>query len=123
MLPPAATNKKAEHLPENTPAQPDWKRLAASAEFKKLIARKKALVVPAFLFFFVYYLALPVSVGYAPKLMSTPVLGAVTLAYLFALSQFLVGGILAWLYGRAAAKWDLLTKDVLDRARELGGAE
>jgi uncharacterized membrane protein (DUF485 family) len=107
----------------NTPVQPDWASLATSAAFKKLMARKKAFVLPAFLFFFLYCMALPVFVGYAPKLMSTPVIGTVTLAYLFALSQFIVGGIIAWLYVRASEKLDLLVNNVLDRARSFRGDE
>jgi uncharacterized membrane protein (DUF485 family) len=119
----ANTKMTADGGSGNAPVQPDWASLATSAEFKKLVARKKAFVLPAFLFFFVYYMALPVSVGYAPKLMSTPVIGAVTLAYAFGLSQFIVGGIIAWLYVRVSAKLDLLTKDVLDRARSSGVGE
>ena len=44
-------------------------------------------------FFVVYYFALPVLVGYAPELMSRPVVGKVNIAYLFALSQF----FMAWI--------------------------
>jgi uncharacterized membrane protein (DUF485 family) len=98
-----------------------WDRIANSQEFKHLLARKKAFIVPAFIFFFVYYLLLPVSVGYAPELMSRPVIGAATLAYLFALSQFLVGGVLAWLYLRASAKFDALTKDILAQDKNSRG--
>ena len=94
--------------------QPEWDRIAASAPFRDLLAIKKVFIVPAFVFFIVYYLCLPVLVGYAPGLMSTRVVGAVTLAYLFALSQFLVGWLIAFLYLRAAAKFDALAKDIVE---------
>jgi uncharacterized membrane protein (DUF485 family) len=101
----------------------DWDHVANNKEFKALMAAKVRFVVPATVFFVVYYFALPILVGYAPKLMSTPVIGPVNLAYLFALSQFFVAWLIAWLYTRAAARFDLMAKNVLDhleasRARE-----
>jgi uncharacterized membrane protein (DUF485 family) len=48
--------------------------------------------------------------------MSNRVLGTVTLAYLFALSQFAVGWAIAGLYLRASTKFDKLIEDLLARA-------
>ncbi len=84
----------------------DWSRVAAMPEFRELMQAKKRFIVPATLFFVVYYFALPVLVGYAPAFMSRRVMGPVNIAYLFALSQFFMAWILAWLYMRAAAGWD-----------------
>ena len=90
-----------------------WDRIAASERFENLLANRKRFVIPAFAFFFGYYFLLPVLVGYAPGLMSTRVMGTVNLAYLLALSQFVVGWIIAWRYLKASAKLDLLRRDVL----------
>jgi uncharacterized membrane protein (DUF485 family) len=92
----------------------EWTRIAASGRFQHLLAVKKAFIVPAFVFFLGYYLLLPILVGYAPKLMSIKVLGSVTLAYLYALSQFVVGGVIAVLYLRAASRFDELIRDLID---------
>jgi uncharacterized membrane protein (DUF485 family) len=102
--------------PGQEPAQSQsvWDRIAASQEFKDLMATKKTFIVPAFMFFLVYYFALPVLVGYAPKFMATKV-GQVNLAYLFALSQFFVAWIIAGLYVKAANNFDRLAKDILDK--------
>ena len=100
---------------------PDWSRIAASPRFQHLLAVKKAFIVPVFLVFLVYYLLLPVLVGYAPGLMSTRVIGPVTLAYLFALSQFLIGWVIAWLYLRASARFDALIRDLLNDSRSSPG--
>ena len=64
-------------------------------------------------FFVVYYFALPILVGYAPEFMEKPIFGAVNLAYLFALSQFFMAWIIAWLYVRAAARFDKMEKEVI----------
>jgi uncharacterized membrane protein (DUF485 family) len=101
-----------------SPALTDWDRVANHSEFKALMAAKVRFVVPATIFFLIYYFALPVLVGYAPDLMKTPVIGPVNLAYLFALSQFFMVGIVAFLYMRAAGKFDRMAKSVLDETKE-----
>jgi uncharacterized membrane protein (DUF485 family) len=104
-------------------AQSTWDEIAASKSFQDLMAAKKSFIVPAFVFFVGYYFALPVLVGYAPQVMSTKVLGEVNLAYLFALSQFLMAWIIAGLYVRAANNFDRLAKDILDKAEDAKGGK
>lgn len=90
----------------------DWERVAAMPEFGRLLRAKAAFIVPATLFFLVYYFALPVLVGWFPGLMRTRV-GPVNLAYLFALSQFFMAWIVAFLYLRKAARFDAQADAVL----------
>ena len=99
-----------------------WDKIAESKPFQDLMATKKTFIVPAFIFFVVYYFALPVLVGYAPQFMSTKV-GYVNLAYLFALSQFFVAWIIAGLYVRVANNFDRLAKDILDKAEDAKGGK
>jgi len=94
----------------------EWDRIAETQEFKDLMATKRTFIIPAFAFFLVYYFMLPVLVGYAPRLMVTKVIGVVNLAYLFALSQFFMAWIIAWLYVRAANNFDNLAKDIIKQA-------
>ena len=93
----------------------DWQRLAATAEFKSLLRAKARFIVPATVFFIVYYFTLPMLVGYAPQLMARKVFGVVNVAYLFALSQFFMAWILAWAYVRAAGRFDKMARDVIDK--------
>ena len=96
--------------------QSEWDRIAETREFKDLMATKKVFIVPAFVFFVVYYFLLPVLVGYAPQFMATKVIGVVNLAYLFALSQFFMAWTIAWLYVKAADDFDKLAKDIIEKA-------
>jgi uncharacterized membrane protein (DUF485 family) len=96
--------------------QSEWDRIAETQEFKDLMATKRMFIIPAFVFFLVYYFMLPVLVGYAPQFMSTKVFGVINLAYLFALSQFFMAWTIAWLYVKAASKFDRLAKDIIDQA-------
>ena len=104
-------------------AKSAWDQIAASKQFQDLMATKRIFIVPAFIFFVVYYFALPVLVGYAPQFMATKVIGQVNLAYLFALSQFFVAWIIAGLYVRAANSFDRLAKDILEKAENSKGGK
>jgi len=95
----------------------DWDRLAALADFKALLKAKRRFVVPATVVFIVYYFALPVLVGYAPRLMAAKVFGVVNVAYLFALSQFFMAWIVAVLYVRAATRFDAMARTIVERFR------
>jgi uncharacterized membrane protein (DUF485 family) len=100
----------------NETSAAEWDRIAESPEFKDLMATKKVFVVPAFIFFLVYYFALPVLVGYAPRFMATKVFWNVNLAYLFALSQFFMAWTIAFLYVKAAGNIDQLAKDIVEKS-------
>ena len=91
----------------------DWEGLAASDRFRELLKAKRRFIVPAMIFFVVYYFALPVLVGYARPFMETRVFGDVNLAYLFALSQFFMAWIIAALYVRAANRFDKMARGVI----------
>jgi uncharacterized membrane protein (DUF485 family) len=92
----------------------DWDTVARNPEFEDLMAAKAHFIVPATLFFIVYYFALPILVGYAPEFMKTPVIGPLNIAYLFALSQFFMAWIIAGLYMRAAGRFDAMAKRLLE---------
>ena len=106
-MPEEAVLARPKNKAEATAPQRDiWDTVAAMDEFKQLLRRKAAFVIPATVFFVVYYFLLPVSVGYFPEFMDQKVIGPVNLAYLFALSQFFVAWGIAWLYVRKAKGFD-----------------
>lgn len=109
--------------PSQNTHQIEWDRVAAKQEFKDLMATKKMFIVPAFVFFVVYYFALPILVGYAPSFMDTKVWGPVNLAYFFALSQFFMAWIIAFLYVKAANGFDKLAKDIIDNLSQDSAAK
>ena len=93
----------------------NWSGIAAGEKFRELLRAKRRFIVPAVLFFIAYYFALPVLVGYAPKLMARLVLGPLNVAYLFALSQFAMAWIVAALYVRAATRFDRKARRILEQ--------
>ena len=117
-----AEAKPAHELTAAEDSNPvDWSRVTRMPEFRAMVRAKLRFIIPAVIFFVVYYFALPVLVGYAPGLMSKRVIGVVNVAYLFALSQFFMAWIIAALYLRAAARFDKLEHRVIEKAEsELG---
>lgn len=100
-------------MSEKSSPNVNWEALEEQPAFRHLLARKVKFIVPATIFFLIYYLALPVLVGYFPELMKTKVWGEVNLAYLFALSQFFMAWIMAFVYVRVASSWDRAAADVI----------
>ena len=92
-----------------------WAALEAKPEFQALLARKKKFIVGGTVFSLLYFFALPVLNGYFPDFMKTEVWGKVNIAYLFALSQFLMTWALCALYVRAARRWDVMNDELLAR--------
>ncbi|GAA2487901.1 DUF485 domain-containing protein [Streptomyces gobitricini] len=93
------------------PARPPREQRAAadiylevqrSAAFQEVRARYRGFVVPAALAFLAWYLAYVVAATTAPQLMSRPVAGAVNVAMVAGLGQFLTTFGLTWAYARHA---------------------
>lgn len=73
-----------------------------SAAFQEVRSRYRRFVVPATLAFLAWYLAYVVAATTAPELMARPVAGAVNVAMVAGLGQFLSTFLLTWAYSRHA---------------------
>ena len=96
---------------------PDWTVLERTPEFRALVRAKRRFVIPASVFFVAYYFALPILVGYWPEAMRRPVVGRINVAYLFALSQFVMAWGLMAAYVRRARVFDRMVADILRRVK------
>ena len=85
-------------------------------EMVELERRHSRFVWPATIFFLVYYMALNVLAGTSPDLMGKKLFGEFTFGYLFALSQFVMAFVVAWVYARwAARRMDPLAADLREK--------
>ncbi|AGT31254.1 hypothetical protein M493_04760 [Geobacillus genomosp. 3] len=96
----------------------DYEAVAQSASFRELIQAKKRFIIPATIFFFVFYFALPVLTSYS-KALNAPAVGPVTWAWLFAFAQFIMTWALCILYSKRAARFDEIVEQV--KQEETGG--
>ena len=91
-------------MAENHP-EIDWIAAERSPEFRELVKKKKAFVVPATIFFLSWYFGFVILAGYAPDFMGREFLtDGLTVGYVLALSQFLMTWGLGWMYLRKADK-------------------
>ena len=99
----------------------DWIAAEDSPEFKELIAKRRAFVLPATIFFFVWYFGFILLAGYAPGFMGTSLIGGFTLGYALALTQFLMTFVLGAMYlKRADRDFDPLSRRAAETALEAG---
>ena len=98
--------------------QDEWVRVEQTSAFKELIRAKRAFIIPATIFFMVFYFGLPFLAAFTTVL-NVKVIGSLTLAYIYALAQFAMTWILMHLYVSRANKWD----DLVDRARQEAAEE
>jgi len=117
----ASPDDPARHVEPGRPGPEPairWDELEGSSEFHDLMTAKRRFLAPAVAFFLVYYFALPLSNGLAPAFMRTNVIGHINIAYLFALSEFVMAWILAFIYiSRAGRVFDVLSEAVRRRSR------
>lgn len=100
-----------EHRPDI-----DWQAVERSPEFRELIRRKKAFVIPATAFFLAWYFGFIILAGYAPDFMGREfITDGLTVGYALALSQFVMTWVLGWMYLRKA---DRVFDPLAARARE-----
>ena len=92
----------------------DWVAIERSPEFQELTRKKRAFVVPATIFFMVWYFGFIFLTGYAPDFMGKEFLtDGLTVGYVLALTQFVMSWALAAMYVRRANRvWDPLAARV-----------
>jgi uncharacterized membrane protein (DUF485 family) len=98
---PVAQTGRAER--EEAAAAADvYLQVQRSAAFQEVRSRYRRFVVPASIAFFAWYVGYVVTATTAPGLMARPVAGAVNVAMLAGLGQFLTTFLLTWAYARHA---------------------
>ena len=97
----------------------DWQRIERSDEFQELVKRRRSFVVPATIFFLVYYMAFIIVAGYAPDFMGESVYEGLTVGYCYALTQFLMVFVLGiWYLRKSDKEFDPLRDRVVEAAAE-----
>lgn len=133
----APAGPSPRHRPESgsvasesrTAASEVYLEVQRSAAFQEVRSRYRRFVVPAVAVFLTWYVAYVVTATSAPGLMARPVAGAVNVAMLSGLGQFLTTFLFTWAYARHARlrrdraalelRWDTqeLTRTVRGGAR------
>jgi len=102
---------------EQVDREAEWLRIERTSAFKELVQKRKSFIIPATIFFFVFYFGLPVLAGFTTVLDGYAI-GAITWAYVYAFAQFAMTWILMHMYISRANKWDELVEQARREAAE-----
>lgn len=98
----------------------DWKTIRGTHSFQELMRQKRAFIVPATVFFFIFYFTLPFLTAFTTVLNGKAV-GAINWAYIYAFAQFAMTWGLSHLYIKKANQFDQLSKKVKEETVGKGG--
>lgn len=99
--------------------QKDWKSIEQSSSFQELIRLKKGFIIPAVIFFIIFYFTLPILTGYTTVL-NGKAIGVINWAYIYAFAQFAMTWILCHMYMSKANKFDKLVEEIKSSAKGKG---
>ncbi|MGW3420816.1 DUF485 domain-containing protein [Streptomyces phaeochromogenes] len=99
---PAVPPARGEHEDPTARAADVYLEVQRSAAFQEVRSRYRRFVVPAVAVFFTWYVGYVVTATTAPDFMARPVAGAVNVAMLAGLGQFLTTFLFTWAYARHA---------------------
>jgi uncharacterized membrane protein (DUF485 family) len=104
------------------PATLDWSRIEADSRFQELHRKKSAFLWSLMAFSVIYYFALPIGAAYLTDLFKIKVWGVINVGYLFALSEFVVAWLIAFIYARKARDYDAMAEALANDVYRSGAA-
>ena len=111
---------KTGHKPASHDSVNKYRQLIETEEFKELIQKKKAFIVPVTLFFLAFYFVLPILAAYS-EVLKGEAFYHITWAWVYALLQFAVVWIGGIVYIKKSSKYDKMAKNILNKyEKELG---
>jgi uncharacterized membrane protein (DUF485 family) len=99
----------------------DWNRIESDPRFQQLHRKKSTFLWTLMLIAVVYYFALPIGAAYFTDLFRVKVWGVINFGYLFALSEFIMAWLIAYLYTRRAAQYDAMADELVRESARMGG--
>jgi uncharacterized membrane protein (DUF485 family) len=100
----------------------DWSGIEADPRFQQLHRQKSAFLWSLMAFSVIYYFALPIGAAYFTDLFKVKVWGVINIGYLFALSEFVVAWLIAYVYARKARAYDAMADEIANDVYRRGGA-
>jgi uncharacterized membrane protein (DUF485 family) len=99
----------------------NWAAINDDPRFQALHTKKTAFLSGLMIISVFFYFLLPVGAAYWPGLFKIKVWGVVNVAILFALSEFVVAWVIAFVYSRRAnAEFDAMAQELINDADRIG---
>jgi uncharacterized membrane protein (DUF485 family) len=104
-----------------TTTKMNWRAIDADPRFQALHRKKSLFLWGLMIFSMAYYFLLPIGAAYFQEIFKIKVWGPVNIGLLFALSEFIVAWLIAYIYSRKAnAEFDAMAQDIVNDAHNLG---
>lgn len=102
----------------------NWTAINADPRFQALHRKKTIFLCSLMIFSVIYYFLLPIGAAYFTDLFKVKVWGPLNVAILFALSEFVVAWVIAFVYSRRAnAQFDAMAQELINDAERIGGSK
>ena len=104
-----------------TTTQMNWRAIDADPRFQALHRKKSRFLWGLMVFSMIYYFLLPIGTAYFQEIFKIKVWGPVNIGLLFALSEFVLAWLVAFIYSRKANnEFDAMAQDIVNDAHNLG---
>lgn len=93
----------------------NWAGIEANPKFQALYRKKTTFLWSLMIFSTIYYFMLPIGAAYFQDLFKIKVWGVINVGLLFALSEFIVAWVIAFVYSKKAnAEFDKMTQEIIN---------
>ena len=93
----------------------NWAKIDSAPKFQALHRKKTLFLWGLMVFSIIYYFMLPIGAAYYQELFKIKVWGVVNVGILFALSEFVVAWLIAFVYSRKAnAEFDAMAQEIIN---------
>ncbi|HEY6093472.1 MAG TPA: DUF485 domain-containing protein [Gallionellaceae bacterium] len=93
----------------------NWAAIDANPKFQALHRKKTTFLWGLMIFSTIFYFLLPIGAAYYQSLFKIKVWGVVNFGILFALSEFVVAWVIAFVYSkRANAQFDAMAQEIIN---------
>jgi len=93
----------------------DWQAVLASEVFQRIKRQRRNTVVALGIAAAIYYFAIPALIAWVPGLFRLRIAPGINGGLLFAFSQYLFGGAVAWIFIRRTAAVDPVAAELAQR--------
>ena len=96
----------------------NWAAIEANPKFQALKSKKTFFLWGLMVFSIIYYFMLPIGAAYYQDLFKVKVWGVINVGILFALSEFVVAWVIAFVYAKKAnTEFDAAAQEIVNDAK------
>ena len=99
----------------------NWSKIESDPRFQELHRKKSTFLWTLMAISVIYYFLLPIGAAYFTDLFRVKLWGVINFGYIFALSQFIVAWLIAFIYARRAAHFDAMADELVRESVKMGG--